>query len=579
MSLCSTSSHDHQLVHMYYQLSQMSPDEVETCSQSANYASCFASSDPPAEHELARFLVQATELQLKSYATSLADDIKMLANGSVSGSEYHAVTFRASRKQLLHDALKKLRAKIQEAGEADSIQEPTIEDKEGEESAVHPAKPPASPSEVQKTDEKIVRFQNWIKRQGFPINHVELRYVDDVMGYGTFATKPLEYGEVYLSVPVELTMSIDSARRSPMIQTFLQRVGDQEGVDESLVLTLHLLEERFGPQHERSQWKPYLDTLPDGQTSPLFYNDQDHLTLLRASDLYPLVTNYRRRTAQLFVRLQELLGLVNSKPGAFHWITEPRFLWATAMLDSRSIWWSGRRHLVPLLDMVNCLQLAPGHREHSTTLDASTGNRHAITRASWGFNAGDQVVENYGQPNYIYLLYHGFILPGDQNQHDCALFRLEINPHAVHAAAGLSAAQKRRTQQTLVQLLESLDVRSWSPDVCVQPTDAHSRSRFVQLAHVALNPVIAVDLHERQSGHALRAVQIEAARALVTGRIAALARGLAMQEDAPATSEDSAAEERPAERAHLDPRTSLIRSFLRQQLMQLQLLHQNLNDV
>lgn len=564
---------------MYYQLTQMSHDELETCSQSANYASCFASSAPPAEHELARFLAQATELQLKSYVTSLADDIKMLANGSVSGSEYHAVTFRASRKQLLHDALKTLGAKIQEAEEADSIQEPTSESVEDEPSAVHSAEPPATASEVQKTDEKIERFQDWLKRQDFPINHVELRYVDDVMGYGTFATKPLEYGEVYLSVPVELTMSIDSARRSLMIQKVLERVGDQDGVDESLVLTLHLLEECFGPQHERSQWKPYLDTLPDGRMSPLFYNEQDHLTLLRASDLYPLVANYRRRTAQVFVRLQELLGIVDGKASTFHWITEPRFLWATAMLDSRSIWWSGRRHLVPLLDMVNCLQLAPGHREHSTTLDASTGNRHAITRASWGFNGGDQVVENYGQPNYIYLLYHGFILPGDQNQHDCALFRFEINPHAVHAAAGLSAAQKRRTQQTLMEVLESLDVRSWSPDVCVQPTDTQSRNRFVQLAHVALDPVIAIDLRERQSVNALRAVQIEAARALVTGRIAALARGLAMQEDAAATPEDSAAEERPAESAQLDPRTRLIRSFLRQQLMQLQLLRQNLNDM
>jgi len=33
---------------------------------------------------------------------------------------------------------------------------------------------------------------------------------------------------------------------------------------------------------------------------------------------------------------------------------------------------------------------------------------------------GDQIFENYGQPNYIYFLYHGFILT--ENAHDCVLF-------------------------------------------------------------------------------------------------------------------------------------------------------------
>ena len=35
------------------------------------------------------------------------------------------------------------------------------------------------------------------------------------------------------------------------------------------------------------------------------------------------------------------------------WITLDRYLWATAVLDSRMIWWDGRKHLVPLLDLVS----------------------------------------------------------------------------------------------------------------------------------------------------------------------------------------------------------------------------------
>lgn len=52
---------------------------------------------------------------------------------------------------------------------------------------------------------------------------------------------------------------------------------------------------------------------------------------------------------------------------------------------------------------------------HKTFFDDSN---HAITKASKAYKMGEQIFENYGQPNHIYFTYHGFIL--DNNSHDCA---------------------------------------------------------------------------------------------------------------------------------------------------------------
>jgi len=42
-----------------------------------------------------------------------------------------------------------------------------------------------------------------------------------------------------------------------------------------------------------------------------------------------------------------------------------------------------------------------------------------LLNLGWHFDTGDQVFENYGQPNHIYYLYHGFTLAN--NTHDCLL--------------------------------------------------------------------------------------------------------------------------------------------------------------
>ena len=104
--------------------------------------------------------------------------------------------------------------------------------------------------------------------------------------------------------------------------------------------------------------------------------------------------------------------------------SEQAYTWAHAILDSRAIWWNGQRHLVPMLDFVNCGEGPNPQRVHSTFLDAAYGS-DAVTLADRDFPQGSHVLENYGQPNGIYFLYHGFTL-GAANHHDCVSHRVKL---------------------------------------------------------------------------------------------------------------------------------------------------------
>ena len=52
---------------------------------------------------------------------------------------------------------------------------------------------------------------------------------------------------------------------------------------------------------------------------------------------------------------------------------------------------------------------------------------NAITYSPWAFKSGEQLFENYGQPNYQYFMYHGFIL--QSNTHDCVNVKVGVSEH------------------------------------------------------------------------------------------------------------------------------------------------------
>jgi len=84
-----------------------------------------------------------------------------------------------------------------------------------------------------------------------------------------------------------------------------------------------------------------------------------------------------------------------------------------------------------MLDLVNAAatdELPAAAPVHRTAVDAGI----AVTRAAASFAAGEQVLEDYGQPNHVLFLYHGFVLPA--NKHDCARLDLRVGAGAGAAA-------------------------------------------------------------------------------------------------------------------------------------------------
>ena len=71
---------------------------------------------------------------------------------------------------------------------------------------------------------------------------------------------------------------------------------------------------------------------------------------------------------------------------------------------------------MPLLDLVNCLDSDDEVEPHKTELK----RYNAVTNATAFYKKGEQLFENYGQPNYIYFMHHGFVL--QENRYDCAPF-------------------------------------------------------------------------------------------------------------------------------------------------------------
>ncbi|CAE7942635.1 unnamed protein product, partial [Symbiodinium sp. KB8] len=178
----------------------------------------------------------------------------------------------------------------------------------------------------------------------------------------------------------------------------------------------------------------------------MFYTTQQ-LDMLQGSTLHEEIKNYRASVRDKYRRVKGAVLDKHQKEFPLAAFTEENYVWGSAILDSRSIWWNGGRHLVPMLDLINCKEGPDPSRVHATELDAS--GRNAITRAGWGFKQGDQIYENYGQPNYIYFMYHGFSL--DKNVHDCVKvnFNLPEDLDASELQSRMNALRSSRLRPEL----------------------------------------------------------------------------------------------------------------------------------
>jgi len=391
----------------------------------------------------------AAKLKLDSSDTSLEKDLASLKEieekNSGSSQKILALKFRIEEKTILHKVIM-----LEHANNVKNKQLKEFVD---------------NPSEKE-LHEKLSEFNAFLQRIKFPTNALEAKFIGNNMRIGVVANEDINSGDIYISVPSEWTISFENIEKLNQNNTFYRimkayALGEIDNKDTILILFL-IYETMI--RREESEWWPYLALLPSfeelSNEIPLLF-DEKKLDFLSGSDIRLLALNHRQNARQKFQELFSIHAVSESLGEAF---TLENFLWAHAIIDSRSIWWSNKRHLVPLLDLVNCMHTAsPTEEVHSTMLDDS--GKFAITRATRSFQKGEQLFENYGQPNYIYFLYHGFIL--EANSHDCVLIN---NIYLDKNDKGAQNIQRAR------QKLSQIGISTFSPSFCV--SDLHSLNQL-----------------------------------------------------------------------------------------------------
>ncbi|CAM9471997.1 unnamed protein product, partial [Ectocarpus sp. 12 AP-2014] len=271
----------------------------------------------------------------------------------------------------------------------------------------------------------VREFNAWTRTVDFPIRKVEAGLIGNGMRLGLVATEAIPQGQPYLSVPGSIILDASKARTDPKLGPPFARLEASLGPlslwdQDTDSLRVLLIAETF-VRADLSPWAPYLRLLPTPSEMeahhPLFFDNatiasfegsdvQAPLRERRDSEVARFTTNFATE-GSVGRELQDVLGV--------GWITLERYLWAAAIVDSRCIWWGGRKHLVPLLDLVNNARDTPLAFIHETLQD-SDGS--AVTAAARNFDKGDQVLEDYGHPNHVLIFVHGFSL-GRENRHDC----------------------------------------------------------------------------------------------------------------------------------------------------------------
>jgi hypothetical protein len=290
-------------------------------------------------------------------------------------------------------------------------------------------------------------FQNAITDAGANTGAVNAVEAAVIPGFriGTLASRDISAEEIYLGVPPEIVMDADKAYSDTkggvgtMVQSLQRKYRNRDSFHE---LLFYLLSEKF-LKGSSSAFAPYLKLLPTPQQLdiPLLWSDDVIAERLAPSThLIHSALAYKRKVRKMFDFVAEIEDITDffadddsNDESVWNW---ENYVWANAILDSRSIWWGGQRHLVPMLDFVNCKEgVTNPQRVHATTVN---NNDVAITKSPWAFGNGEQVFENYGQPNHIYFLHHGFALEG--NTHDCLYFEMQMTEEQLDQLANRTTA-------------------------------------------------------------------------------------------------------------------------------------------
>ncbi|XP_065184689.1 actin-histidine N-methyltransferase-like [Sycon ciliatum] len=276
-----------------------------------------------------------------------------------------------------------------------------------------------SEEETQKLHED---FGAWMKRNGADIKDVKISKVD-VGDRGLIATRTLEAGDVAVTIPAKVMMSVHSALKTPLGRLIRSDALCKEMPN--VVLALHLLNEK----HKRdSFWKHYIHTLPETYHTPLYYSPEE-MKLLQGTSGFSDAVSCVRNIAMQYSYLFRLIKNYPNLPLNVNTFTYDEYRWAVSSVMTRqnSVPLVGENDerqrslaLVPYWDLVN-------HRSGGAiTTDFDDENDCLKCFSMWPCESGSQFMMYYGDRSSLDFLINSAFVP-DENDHDRFKLKLGIS--------------------------------------------------------------------------------------------------------------------------------------------------------
>ena len=131
----------------------------------------------------------------------------------------------------------------------------------------------------------------------------------------------------------------------------MRAVKQKMGRDNFYEILLFIMAES---KNEKSFWKPYLDILPQNFDHLPMYIVNYKVEFFGMKWLVDEIDAYTQKMDEGWEMVQD--RILHEFPAIFdkNIFSLENFQWAWHILDSRSIWMNGKRHLIPMLDMINC---------------------------------------------------------------------------------------------------------------------------------------------------------------------------------------------------------------------------------
>lgn len=232
-----------------------------------------------------------------------------------------------------------------------------------------------------------------------------------------FATRDIQKGETFLTVPPALMMSSKTAETSS-IGKFLSAVPALRA-NPSMTLSLHLLVEALD---ESSFFRPYIQILPAKFSIPMSLPfSASHLMSLRPSPAFARAVKTIRSQLLQYTKIYALLAKMPSviTSPSIEMFSYDNFEWAVSVVMTRQNQFPSALPgqppalgLVPIWDMCNH---AVGEHTTSVFLDPTTDSVTVECAAMRTFETGDAITIFYGnRPNVELLLYSGFVQVGNE---------------------------------------------------------------------------------------------------------------------------------------------------------------------